>query len=156
MVRILCRPTLAQPPLSALIARNVTMMSSLLRERPRAQSYICCRGHHVKALVFILSVPTSSTARILETAGRKMKGVMAGTRPRASTLSDNVFTVSHFSLRRASGHAALGYRTAATEDDSGLWVLDQKERRKRSNRAVEMSPRRPEVGRIGGMHSLPK
>lgn len=89
-------------------------------ERPRAQAYICWHRYHGRVSTFILSVPTSPAAIISETASRKMKGVMAGTRPRASTLSDNVFTVSHFSLRWASGHAAVQYRTVATED-SGLW-----------------------------------
>jgi hypothetical protein len=80
-----------------------------------------------------------------------MKGIMAGTRARASTLSDGVFTVSDFSFRRAPGRAAFDYRTASTLDTGG-WIKGDKEER---NRADQISPRRPEVHRVGVMHLYP-
>jgi hypothetical protein len=96
--------------------------------------------------------PCLSTARISETASGRMKGVMAGTRPRASTLKENVFTVSRFLLQSNMDTCRLRVPSAATEDKSALERLDRKESRNKST-TVEMSPRRPEVGRIGVMHS---
>lgn len=84
-----------------------------------------------------------------------MQGVIAGSRPRASTLREGTFTVSEFSFSCRFGPAVLEYRTAATEDNSGAWTEGEPVGEKEINRAVKMWPRRPEVGRIGVMTCNP-
>lgn len=59
--------------------------------------------HHLleKVLIVVDQDQSSflSTARTTETANGRIKGHMTGSRPRASTMREGVFTVSLFSLQ---------------------------------------------------------